>query len=38
MAAANSDDDAVSTETLSSVFDHGFRLHADIVDSAEDFR
>ena len=42
MAPTNSDgdgdDDAVSGETLSSVFDHAFRLHSDIVESAEDFR
>ena len=39
MAPTNNDgDDSVSTETLSSVFDHAFRLHSDIVDSSEDFR
>ena len=35
---ANSNDDSVSPETLSSVFDHAFQLHSDIADSAEDFR
>ena len=41
MAPTNIDgdgDDSVSGETLSSVFDHAFRLHSDIVESAEDFR
>ena len=41
MAPINIDgdgDDSVSGETLSSVFDHAFRLHSDIVESAEDFR
>merc|ERR1719150_726774 len=33
MASGNSD-----ASTLSSTFDHAFRLHADIMASAEDFR
>ena len=37
---ANSDgnDASASAETLSSVFDHAFRLHSELLDSAEDFR
>ena len=40
MASGNSDGDgaASSASTLSSTFDHAFRLHADIMESAEDWR
>ena len=37
-AHSDGDDAPASAETLSSVFDHAFRLHSELLESAEDFR